>query len=200
MPAPAGRTASTCSAAVMRVSTSVVVSPVVSVLHGHADDGARLEVDGLLCGMSQVRAAVLHLRDLRVRIVWVRPVVVGPFLLPRSVEPGQLGARRRGDAGRRGEPGQPGLVRLARVPAHDAPHRRVGFERRRVDPNGVPVHQVGLRQPLQHPGEDRLMRFHVNQSARARQRRMIRRGLVQVEVQEVPNTQRISRTPRDRPL
>ena len=77
---------------------------------------------------------------------------------------------------------------------------RVGFERRRVDPNGVPLHQVGVRQPLQHPREHRLVRLDVDQPARARQGRMVRRHLVQREVQELPDAQRIGRAPRDGPL
>ena len=67
-------------------------------------------------------------------------------------------------------------------------------------PNGVPLHQVSVRQPLQHPREHRLMRLDVDQPARARQGRMVRRCLVQREVQEVPDAQRIGRAPRDRAL
>ena len=138
-----------------------------------------------------MRAAVLHLRDLRIGIVRMRPVLVRPLLLPFPIEPRQLGPRGRRDARRVGEPSQPRLVRLARVPTHDAPHRRVGFERRRVDPNRVPLHQVRVRQPLQHPREHRLVRLDVDQPARARQGRMVRRRLVQREVQELPDAQRI---------
>ncbi len=130
----------------------------------------------------------------------MRPVVVGPFLLPFPVAPGQLGARRRGDAGRRGEPGQPRLVRLVRVPAHDAAHRRVGFERRGVDATVRPLHQVRIGQSLQHPREHGFMGLHVNQPASTRQRRMVRRGLVQLQVQKLPNTQRVGGALGDRAL
>ena len=172
----------------------------VGVLHGHPHDGARLQIHRVLGGVRQMRAAVLHLRDLRIGIVRRRPVLVRPLLLPFPIEPRQLGPRGRSDARRFGEPSQPRLVRLARVPTHDAPHRGVGFERRRVDPNRVPLHQVGVRQPLQHPREHRLVRLDVDQPARARQGRMVRRRLVQRKVQELPDAQRIGRAPRDGPL
>ena len=172
----------------------------VGVLHGHPHDGARLQIHRVLGGVRQMRAAVLHLRDLRIGIVRVGPVLVRPLLLPLPVEPGQLGPRGRRDARRLREPRQPRLVRVARVPTHDASHRRVGFERRRVDPNRVPLHQVGVRQPLQHPREHRLVRLDVDQPARARQGRMVRRRLVQRKVQELPAAQRIGRAPRDGPL
>ena len=174
--------------------------PVVRVLHRHADDGPGLQIDGVLGGVRQMRPAVLHLRDLRVGIVRMRPVVVGPFLRALPVEPRQLRSGRGGDARRLREPGQPRLIGFARVPAHDGPHRGVRFKRRRVDPNRLPLYQVGVRQPLQDPREDCLVRLDVNQPARARQRRMVRRRLVQREVQEVPDTQRVRRTPRDRAL
>ena len=148
----------------------------------------------------EVCATVLQLRDLCVRILRVRPVVVGPLLLALPIEPGPLGASRGSDTGRLRELGQPRLVRRARVPAHEAPHRRVGFQGGRIDSDRVPLDQVGLGQPLQHPGEHRLMGFEVQQAACARQRRVVRRGLVQREVEKGADTQRISRAPRDGPL
>ena len=73
--------------------------------HGHAR-ALRSVADRMLGGVRQMRAAVLHLGDLRVRIVRVGPVVVRALLLAGPVEPGQLGARRRREAGRLGQPGQ----------------------------------------------------------------------------------------------
>jgi hypothetical protein len=46
----------------------------VSVLHGHADDRAGLEIDGM-------RTAVFHLGDLRVGVVRMGPVVVEQLAL-----------------------------------------------------------------------------------------------------------------------
>ena len=64
------------------------------VLHRHAHDGACFQVDRMLGGVRQMRAAVLHLGDLRVRIVRVGPVRVRALLLAGPVEPGQLAPRR----------------------------------------------------------------------------------------------------------
>ena len=146
----------------------------------------------------QMRAAVLHLGDLRVRIVRVGPVRVRALLLAGPVEPGQLGARRRREAGRLGQPGQKCVVALARVPSHDAPHRRIGFQRRGIDPHRAPHHQRGVGQSLQHPGKHRLVGLEVNQATGARQRRVVRRGLVEGEVQKRANAQRVGGAPRDR--
>ena len=154
----------------------------------------------MLGGVSQVRAPVLHLRDLRVGILGVRPVVVRPLLLARPVEAGQLGAGRRRQAGGLGQPRQQRVVAFARIPAHDAPHRRVGFQRRRIDPDRVPLDEVGVGQPLQHPRKHRLVRLEVNQAAGARQCRVVRRDLMQREIQKGADTQRIGRPPRDRAL
>ena len=108
------------------------------VLHRHAHDGACVQVDRMLGGVRQMRAAVLHLRDLRVRMVRVGPVRVRALLLAGPVEPGQLGARRGREAGRLGQPGQKCVVALARIPPHNAPHRRIGFQRRGIDANRAP--------------------------------------------------------------
>ena len=106
MPAPAGRTASTCSAAVMSVSTIVVVSPLSAACTVTPTTAPVSR--STACGRA--RAAVLHLRDLRVWILRVRPIVVRPLLLAPPVEPGQFRTSRGGDTGRLGEPGQPRLA------------------------------------------------------------------------------------------
>ena len=49
--------------------------PVVGVLHRDAHHGARLQVHRMLRGVRQVRPSVLHLRDLRVRILGMRLIV-----------------------------------------------------------------------------------------------------------------------------
>ena len=118
----------------------------------------------MLGGVRQMRAAVLHLGDLRVRIVRVGPVRVRALLLAGPVEPGQLGARRRREAGRLGQPGQKRVVALARIPPHNAPHRRIGFQRRGIDANRAPHHQRGVGQSLQHPRKHCLVGLEVNQA------------------------------------
>jgi len=52
---------------------------VIGVLHGHPDDRAGLEIDGMLGFVGQVRPPVFHLRDLRVGIMRMGPVSFDPF-------------------------------------------------------------------------------------------------------------------------
>jgi hypothetical protein len=49
---------------------------VVGILHRDTDDRAGLEIDGMLGFVGQVCASILHLRDPRVGIVWMGPVVI----------------------------------------------------------------------------------------------------------------------------
>ena len=130
----------------------------------------------------------------------MRPIVVGPLLRALAVEAGQLRARRRRDAGRLGQPVQERLVALARVPADDAPQRCVGFQRRRIDAHRLAADQAGVGQPLEHPREHCPVRLQVHPPPRARYRRMVRRRLVQRDVQELPQAQRVGGPPRDRPF
>ena len=170
------------------------------VLDTDADHRARLQVHGMLGLVRQAGPAVLPLRDLRVRVLWMRPIVVGPLLRALAVQAGQFGARRRGDARRRRQLAQERFVTLARIPAHYASKRRIGFQRRRVDADRLAPDQAGVGQPLQHPREDRLVRLEVNPPARARHRRVVRRRLVQRHVQKLPQAQRIGGPPRNRPF
>ena len=50
----------------------------IGVLHGHANS-ARLQIDRMLGFAGEMRAAVLHPRDLGVGVVRMRPVVVRAF-------------------------------------------------------------------------------------------------------------------------
>ena len=170
------------------------------ILHGDADDRARLHVDRVLSLVGQVRPAVLHLRDLRVRVLRMRPILVRALLPPLPVEARQLGAGRRRNAGRRRQSAQKRVVAFARIPAHDAPQRRVRLQRRRIDADRLPLEQAGVGYPLQHPGEDRLVRLDVDPAPRPPDRRVVGRGLRQRDVEELPQAQRIGRPPRHRPF
>ena len=64
-----------------------------------------------------------------------------------------------------------------------------------VEPRTLRACRIALGQ-----SQDRLVRLDVDQPARARQGRMVRRHLVQREVQELLDAQRIGRAPRDGPL
>ena len=115
--------------------------PRVCALHGHRDDRAGVEVHGMFDLVGQMRAAVFHLGDLRIRIDGAPPGLVRCRLLPLPVQAGEVVARRGGNARRLRQAGQIGLVVLAGVPPHDAPHRRVRLQRGGVDPD---------RRALQH--------------------------------------------------
>ena len=67
-------------------------------------------------------------------------------------------------------------------------------------PTVLPFDQARVREPLQHPREDRLVRLEIDQAARARNRRMIRRRLRQHQPEKLAQRKRIRRTPRDRAL
>ena len=145
--------------------------------------------------------AVLHLRDLRVRVLRRFPLLVRRFLvLPRTVEPSQLRPRQRLNTRRLRQPPNERLVGFSRVPPLDTPHRRVRFQRRRVNADRLPPNQTRCGQPLQNPREHCLMGLYVDPPPRARQRRVIRRRRGQLQVQERPQTQRIGHPPRNPPL
>ena len=182
------------------------------ILHRHRHHGPRVHVDPVLGLVSQVRPAVLHLRDLRVRVLRRFPVLVRRLLvLPRPVEPSQIRPRRGLHTGRFRQPPNERFVGFSRVPPLDAPHRRVHFQRRRIDdtgqrvvpqaePDRLPPNQTRCGQPLQNPRGNRLVGLYVDPPPRARQRRVIRRRLRQLQVQERPQTQRIGHPPRNPPL
>ena len=132
----------------------------VSALQGDRDNRARLEVHRMLGFVGQMRPAVFHLRDLRIRIVRVRPVLIRRLLLPLPIQPRQVLPRRRLDARGLREPRQKLLIGFRRVPPHDAAHRGVGFQRGRIDRDGLALEEPDLDQPLLHPGEHRAMRLH----------------------------------------
>ena len=171
------------------------------ILHRHRDDGSRVHVDPVLGLVGHVRPTVLHLRDLRVRVLRRFPLLVRRLLvLPRPVEPSQIRPRRCLHPGRLRQTPHERLVGFARVPPLDAPHRRVRFQRRRIDADRLAPHQPRVGEPLQHPRENRHVRLHVDPPPRARQRRVVRRRLGHVQVQKRPQTQRIGHPPRDPPL
>jgi hypothetical protein len=172
----------------------------VGALHGDGDNRARLKIDSMLGFVSQMRAPVFHLRDLRIGIPGMRPVLVRRLLLALAVQPRQVLTRRRLDARGLREPRQKLLIGFRGVPAHDAPHRSVRFQRRRVDRDGLAFQQAGLDQPLLHPGKYGAMGFHVDQAPRPRNRRVVGRRLVKRQPNETADGQGIGGTPCDAAL
>ena len=145
-------------------------------------------------------AAVLHLCDFRIRVVRVSPLLVRRLLLPLPVKPRQVLRRRCLNAGSLRQAGQERRVVFTRVTSNDTPHRRVGFQHRRIDAQRLPPDQARLRQLLQHPREDRLMSLDRKQAPRPRDRRMVGRRHRCRQMQKRPQAQRIGRAPRDGPL
>src|SRR5262249_41304306 len=96
--------------------------------------------------------------------------------------------------------GQKLFVALAAVAPHDAAQTCVGFERRRVNADRLPLHQPGRCEALQDPGEDRSVRFEVDQPTRTRNRRVIRRGVLQTDAQKVAQRERVRGAPGDAAL
>ena len=95
-----------------------------SPVDGHRDDRSRIHVDGVLLLVRQVRASVLHLRDLRIRIIRVCPLVIRAFLLPLPIQARQVLARGRRYPRRLGQVLQEALITPAVVSPHDraSPH------------------------------------------------------------------------------
>ena len=144
---------------------------------------------------DQMCAAVLHLRDAGVGVIRVPPLGVAAFLRAFPIEPRLISACRCLDARGLPQSRQKLLIRLTRVAPHDAPQGRVRFESRRIDSNGLALHEVGGCQHLQDPHEDRAVRLLVDQSSRPRDRRVLGRCFVEAQPQEAPKRQRVGLDP-----
>ena len=114
----------------------------IRVLHRDRHNRAGLQVDRVLGLVSKVRPAILHLRDFRVGIVRMLPVVVRALVLPLAIEARHVLARGRRDARGLRQPRQELLVTLSGVTPHDTAQRRVGFQRRRVDPDRLSLDEI----------------------------------------------------------
>ena len=150
--------------------------------------------------MRQVRPAVLHLRDPRLRVVRMHPVLVRALLRTLPVQLRQILARRRLDPRRPGHLLQPLIVAQPVVAPHDRAHRRIRLQRRRVDTQRLAAQQPRPLQQLQHPPEHRRVRFHAQALARFRQRRMLRRVLRPPVSQKLTQRQRVPTPPGNAPL
>src|SRR5581483_3828099 len=71
------------------------------------------------------------------------------------------------------------------------------LERRRVNADGVAVDQARIGQTLQQPSKHRLVGLDVDQTARAGNRRMVRRRLRQHQPEKVAQRKRIRGSPSD---
>ena len=172
----------------------------VSALQRDRDNRARLEVHGMLGFVGQMRPTIFHLRDLRIRIVRVRPLLIRRLLLPLAIQPRQVLTCRRLDTRGLREPCQKLVIGFLRVPPYDAAHRGVGFQSGRVDRDGLALQEPDLDQPLLHPGEYRPMRLHVDQAPGPRNGRVIGGRLMERQAHEATDRQGVGRPPRDAAL
>ena len=125
------------------------------------------------------------------------PLTVARLLLPLPVESPQLRPARRLDPRCRCQLPQKLRIPLLRVPPHDAPHRRVRLQGRRIHPQRPALQQPCLRHPREHPREHRRVRLQIDPTPRPRYRRMVRRPLHKIQLQELPKTQRVTHPPCD---
>src|SRR5206468_231409 len=92
------------------------------------------------------------------------------------------------------------LVTRARVAPHNRAHRRIRLQPRCINRDPLPLQQPAIGQHPQHPTEYFTMRIEVDQSSRARDRRVVRRVLVQRNAHKAPQRQRVRQPPGNPPL
>ena len=120
-------------------------------LQCHRENRAGIQIHGMLRLMGQMRAAILHLRDLRIRIVRVLPVVVVALLLPLAVQLRQLLAGGSFDAGFFCQSLQKLFLRLPVVTPDDRAQRCIGLQRSSINGHCVALQQTFFGQHAQHP-------------------------------------------------
>ena len=125
------------------------------------------------------------------------PLGIAAFLRTLAIESSQIGAGGCLDARGLRETRQKLLVRLARIPSHDAPQRRVRLQRGRIDPDRLPLDEIRRRQDLQDPREDRAVCLQIDEAPRPRDRRVFRRDFVQAQAQKPTKGERVGGAPRD---
>jgi hypothetical protein len=95
------------------------------------------------------------------------------------------------------EPRQKFLVRLARVAPDDAPQRRIRLQGGRIDADRLARDQVRRREHLQDPREHGPVRLQIDQPPRPRDRRVLRRRLLQAEAEKAAQREGVGGAPRD---
>ena len=111
------------------------------------------------------------------------PVCIAAFLRAFPIEPRQVGARRRLDAGGLRQPRQKLLIGFARVAPHDAPQSRVGLERGGIDPDRLSLDRFAVARTCRIR-EHRAVGLQVDQPTSPRDRRVLGRCFVQAKTQE----------------
>src|SRR6516165_9096214 len=168
----------------------------ISWLNRQSHHSARLEIDRMLGFMSQMRAAIFHLGNACIGIVWMGPVVIRSFLWPFAIQARQIFSRRRLDARGLRQSYEKRLVTLTRVAPHNATQGSIRFQRRGVHSHRLAVNQSRLRKSLQNPAEHSSMRLDVDQPPGSRNRRMVVGWrLSQLQPQKRSHAERVRRAP-----
>ena len=136
-------------------------------LDRHRNNSAGVQIHRMLGLVGQMRAAILHLRDLRIRIMRVLPFIVRTLPCALAVQFRQLLAR--------GVSIPDSCASPLRNSSYDSPLSRRTIERNaafasRVVPSIATVcslKQAFAGQHAQHPREHASMCFHVDQSPRS---------------------------------
>ena len=78
------------------------------------------------------------------QFLWIHPILVARLLIAFAVESNQFLPRRRRDSRAFCQSLHEVLIVVPRVPPHQAAHRHVRLQRRRVEPDRLPPHQSPL--------------------------------------------------------
>ncbi len=165
------------------------------------NDDAGVEIDRVLGLVGQMRGAVLHPRDLRIRIGRARPILVRKLLaLPPAIEPDEVVDRRRFDATLLRHLRQHLAIGLAAIAPHDGSQGGVGFHRRAVDADPLALHQAARGDESQNPVENLFMDLVRQPAARLRQPGTIGNLVPVRQPQKRAKRQRIRTAPSDAAL
>jgi hypothetical protein len=122
----------------------------------------------------------------------MRPIVVRALFLPLAIDPRQVGTRRCLDPRGLRQLYEEVVVALSGIASHEAAQRRIRLQRRRVNANGLALHQPRIGEALQHPCEDGHVGLEIDQATCAGNRRMVRRRLRQYQAEKLAQGKRIS--------
>jgi len=147
-----------------------------------------------------MRGAILHLGHFGITVMRVHPLLIGGLLLALAIHTSHRGVIGGVDAGLLGQPSQIFHVSLAGVAPYDRAHGRVGFQRGRVDAYRLALQHSAPRDLRQHKREHCLVRRFIQQSPRARDGHVIRRGFFQPVLQKPPQTQAVGYAPANAAL
>ena len=137
------------------------------------DQRLRVASSGILDGDPTHSPTVLGLSHPRIRVLWMRPVIVGPFLRRPPVHLRQLGARRRWDAGN-----PPRNRPFGVEPCEVAKQQQPELPARRPTPPANPV--AVERRPL------RVDETHRTRPSRAHDSRVHKAGYRRESVRSIP--------------